>query len=304
MLMLILIICIAYLNVYIWYVLLKRFRKKDVAVQQSILKDSEIKKISKYFVNQDEKYLSSLGNGYIMNYLANQSLSKGFAVISDKRVYFRGTCFSGTGKNLKKTDEERTVDVKDITGSGFIYRRYIGILLGLIAEIIFFIFTMSLLTFLSSKKAHLNNMDIEAVIDIETSEPMAIASATTGSVASGPLSIIICILSFAIVCLLAFLAYLKMRKTFFEIQYAGGRIAFDVSFYAKAEISDFQKQLRRAKDYVSENVISTNRKMTTLQAEATIHDTADDLRKYAELLKDGLISQEEYDTLKKKLLGL
>lgn len=59
MLMLILIICIAYLNVYIWYVLLKRFRKKDVAVQQSILKDSEIKKISKYFVNQDEKYLSS-----------------------------------------------------------------------------------------------------------------------------------------------------------------------------------------------------------------------------------------------------
>lgn len=239
-----------------------------------------------------------------MNYLANQSLSKGFAVISDKRVYFRGTCFSGTGKNLKKTDEERTVDVKDITGSGFIYRRYIGILLGLIAEIIFFIFTMSLLTFLSSKKAHLNNMDIEAVIDIETSEPMAIASATTGSVASGPLSIIICILSFAIVCLLAFLAYLKMRKTFFEIQYAGGRIAFDVSFYAKAEISDFQKQLRRAKDYVSENVISTNRKMTTLQAEATIHDTADDLRKYAELLKDGLISQEEYDTLKKKLLGL
>ena len=30
----------------------------------------------------------------------------------------------------------------------------------------------------------------------------------------------------------------------------------------------------------------------------------DDLRKYADLLKEGLISQEEYDAMKKKILGL
>lgn len=32
--------------------------------------------------------------------------------------------------------------------------------------------------------------------------------------------------------------------------------------------------------------------------------TADELRKYAELLKDGMISQEDYDAMKRKLLGL
>ncbi len=60
------------------------------------------------------------------------SLFYKFAVISNKRVYFRGSCFSGQGKSLVKTDEERTVDIKDVTGSGFIYRRYLGILLGLL----------------------------------------------------------------------------------------------------------------------------------------------------------------------------
>ena len=66
-----------------------------------------------------------------MNFLANGTLKRGFAVISNKRVYFRGSCYSGQGKSLVKTNEERTVDIKDVTGSGFIYRRYLGVLIGL-----------------------------------------------------------------------------------------------------------------------------------------------------------------------------
>lgn len=112
--------------------ILNRWRKKGTSeVKQYTLKDNEIRKFSEYFISRDEKYVSSLGNGYIMNYLANGSLSNGFAVISDKRVYFRGSCFTGQGKSLRRTDEERTVDIKDVTGSGFIYRTYVGVLVGL-----------------------------------------------------------------------------------------------------------------------------------------------------------------------------
>ena len=95
----------------------------------------------------------------------------------------------------------------------------------------------------------------------------------------------------------------------FQIQYAGGFIAFDVSYYAKAEIGDFQKQLRRTKDYVEEvkttvNVAPAPAPVQTETPQTTQSSTPDELRKYADLLKEGLISQEDYDAMKKKLLGL
>lgn len=113
------------------FILKKRKMRNTQEVTQCDLTDSDRKKFASYFVSQDEQYISSLGNGYIMNFLAGGALKRGFAVISNKRVYFRGSCFSGQGKSLVKTDEERTVDIKDVTGSGFIYRRYVGALIGL-----------------------------------------------------------------------------------------------------------------------------------------------------------------------------
>lgn len=114
----------------------KREEKNTEQLASYTLTDNEINKFTKHFITKDEKYISSLGNSYIMNFLANGNLSRGFAIISNKRVYFRGSCFNGQGKSLHKTDEERTVDIRDITGSGFIYRRYWGILLGLLSAII------------------------------------------------------------------------------------------------------------------------------------------------------------------------
>lgn len=117
-------------------ILSKRSKKNTQEVTQYTLKNNEINKLTQYFVSRDEKYISSLGNGYIMNYLVNGSLSAGFAVVSDKRVYFRGSCFSGQGKSLHRTDEERTVDIQDVTGSGFIYRTYVGVLIGLFTALL------------------------------------------------------------------------------------------------------------------------------------------------------------------------
>lgn len=107
------------------------------------------------------------------------------------------------------------------------------------------------------------------------------------------------LITFLISCFLVFLNYLKKRKTMFQIQYAGGCIAFNVSYYAKAEIDDFQKQLIRTKDLAEESTAKAAAPETPVQT-STQGNVPDDLRKYADLLKDELISQEEYDTMKKE----
>lgn len=365
-------------------VLKKKKKKTEMPeIEEYKLEDKEIEKLSQSFASRDEKYIASLGNGYIMNYLTNKGLKNGFAFLTDKRVYFKGSCLSGKGKSLVKTDEERTVDVKNITGSGFIYRRYWGVLIALI---------MSLIAVLSGtvwaavtditqrdyriKRWNQSNEKIdiwEAVLDewdtfewenyeksfvgrgiidvkgeefsvyIQSGHPnndvdvnmksneircqlvekyddektvkkavkelidkeinyykyrRGISPAIVDIITVGLFLSVI-----AIICI-GIKNYLLKRKTLFRIEYAGGCIAFDVSFYAKAEIDDFQKQLRRVKDLAEETAtIKTVAVETPIQA-PTQNSAPDDLRKYADLLKEGLISQEEYDAMKKKILGL
>lgn len=292
---------------------IKKFIKKPATeVQQSTLSDSEIKKMSEYFVNKEEKYLSSLGNGYILNFIANRTLNRGFAVISDKRVYFRGSCFSGQGKKYKKTEEERTIDIKDITGSGFIYQRYIGIILSLFATLAVFLSVIAFsINYLSTRYTRILDIDLDRysrMMNFDNNHGSFLRSTwryfehviylILGDILAG------IFIPLAVLCFLAILDYFRKRKTLFEIQYAGGNIAFDVSFYAKAEIEDFQKQLRRAKDLSEETTTVKPVAVEPVMQASSHNSAADDLRKYAELLKDGMISQEEYDAMKKKILDL
>jgi len=372
-----------------------RKRKNSSAVSAEVLDEKTISKFNSIFVNASEEYISSLGNGYILNYLANGSVKRGFAVISDKRVYFRGSCFSGSGKHLVKSDEQRTVDIKDVTGSGFIYRRYLGILLALAVAIVTLAggvveSGLGVKTFvqdLSSRKASVEYLKEEikyfedydvarAYEDLEQlkyensilddlledkapedgsfselkgnykkiNEEMNLREDRIDDIydyldytedgedylrhldkllernksrqtrefafSIGCGALVGLTFTFLISVILIFFEYLKKRKTYFEIQYSGGRIAFDVSYYALAEIEDFQKQLRRAKDLYEEistkvKVVSDVQKTEPVVEKApSSTDVSEDLRKYAKLLEDGLISQEDYDAMKKKVLGI
>lgn len=271
-------------------------QKSETNIQACKLEDRHIKQLSSSFVSKDEKFIGSMGNGYIVNYLVNHSVSKGFAFITDKRVYFKGTCLTGTGKRLTKSNEERTVDVKSITGSGFIYRNPIGLKIAAVILIV-----LGALEVLLSLLYRLLEYRLEGRIVNYNNGYWRLYKITWGGRAL-PWGFGVVILG-----ILLFLAYLLLRKTLFRIEYAGGCIAFDVSLYAKAEMDDFQKQLRRAKDLAEET--STYSAVAAPPNQAAAQSSAptsvpDDLRKYAELLKDGLISQEEYDAVKKKTLGL
>lgn len=110
------------------------------------LSEQQQKKLENLYVDQSEKYITSLGNGYLANYLTTATAKKGFAVITNKRVYFKGECLSGQGKHLTKTNEERAVDLGDITGSGFVqHRNFVYLIISAIMFIVPLLFIVSII---------------------------------------------------------------------------------------------------------------------------------------------------------------
>lgn len=91
--------------------------------------------------------------------------------------------------------------------------------------------------------------------------------------------------------------YLKSRKTLFEINYAGGKIAFNVSLYSKLEIEEFQKQLRRSKDLVVDKSSSVGGSTNNLNS-----SRADEVAKCYDLYKQGVLSKEEFERIKNKTI--
>lgn len=169
--------------------------------------NAAMQSVEQVFMDPDEKLLASLGNGYFVNLLFNR-VKKCSALLSNKRVYLKGTMYAGDGRTLFKLVEERTLDLEDITGTGFIYTRVskIMIFLGILFELL-----------------------------------MAILGGMDGELAMG-------ILAGLIPCLILIIAAFFSRKIWFFIDYAGGKIQIDAKLIGLADVQDFHKQIQRAKD--------------------------------------------------------
>lgn len=210
------------------------------------------------FLNSNEEFICALGNDYLQNFLAGGGLTKGFAVLSDKRVYFKGKCFVKNGIRYSKSTEERIVDVKDVTGSGFINKNPIW---ALVVSIYFFIciFTLFLNAIVHTDSKYLVLMFFNAAF-------------------SG----------------IFYYIYKSLKHNFFQIQYAGGVIAFETKWYGVDEAQKFQKALRLEKDKYekSKERISNDK-----------NSSADELKKYSELLNSGAITQDEFKTIKERIFN-
>lgn len=179
-------------------------------------------KFTRLFMSPNEKLVATLGNNYIQNYLHNGSVRNGFAVVSDKRAYFYGTSYTisynGRGNpNANKMSRSQVVDLKDVTGSGFIRMVNIGYAVLAWALVIISIFLIMLL------------------YDIE--EGLAVIGGLTALSA----------------LLFLIYQYYDNKLSLISIQYAGGEIAFDIRWFSGQEINNFHQQLRLAKDKAVEN---------------------------------------------------
>lgn len=178
--------------------------------------------LSQFFVNKNERLISTLGNSYIQNFISTGILSKGFSFITDKRVYFQGKSYnvfynnSGNPK-IVKNSRSQIVDLKDVTGTEIKHYNPIHYLIIAIVFFIGLIFTLSF-----GRNFYIFGYYIIPII-------------------------------------LAYVfLYFKNKISLISIQYAGGEIAFDIRWFSQNEIDNFQKQLRLAKDNVVDNPINNN----------------------------------------------
>lgn len=228
----------------------------------------------KLFVDADEKEISILGGDYLNNFLEMGTLECGFCVVSDKRVYFRGKCYHKTNNHYRSSYEERMVDLKDVTGTGFVESKNLLLMVLAIISTIYLIFCL-----LSDK----SGSSLRNISNILTSTKLTIEVEST--------NLIIAI----ILCIGFWTAYFIVETRLFEISFAGGKIAFKASNYNMSEMQEFQKELRRAKDEYTET--------TSVMPSGKNGSCAAEIKKFKELLDMGAITQEEYDIAKKEILS-
>lgn len=221
-------------------------------------------KFKGFFMSPQEKLVTILGNSYLESFFHNGSVTKGFVVASDKRVYFQGKkYYINEVGDIEETHNSRIVDLRDVIGTGFdSFADKSWIFHGIIMGIIFFFICCAIFANEAWEKG-----------------PLIIAG------------------FFLLATLYCFFQYQRSKLSLIIIQYAGGNIGYKLKWFQKQEIELFQKQLRLAKDKVVEK--EDNQIISEVQAKISI---ADELSKLADLLEKGVITQEEFEKMKKELI--
>jgi len=185
-------------------------RLKGGLIMEDISKD----KFTSFFTNPNEELICVLDNNYAINFLTHGMLTKGFTVLSDKRVYFKGKNYTRMGKKFYTTTEERIVDVKDITGTGFIYNKSHGI---------WFVGVGILVYFFMKLIAHVTSPYLEMPQWLLLVMLIAMESVVIYN-------------------------YFENKRILFEITFASGSILFNTAWLKKNEAQEFQRKIGILKD--------------------------------------------------------
>lgn len=234
-------------------------------------------KIKESFVEHDENIVGILGTNTAKTFFSTGVLGNGFAILSDKRMYFKGRCYVRAGKGFFKKMAERVVDLGDITGTGFVHNK------NMITTVLYYImFIISCGLYIS-----LPFWGIYYATGKQWAKKVA----------------------WGIQCLwwpmpLLYIINKAFNYSLFEVSYAGGGIAFDLSWITKTDSDDFQKSLQKAKSNYKKKMQQETKyeyapPISHIKQEKSIPEQ---LKEYKELLDSGIITQEEFDTKKKELL--
>lgn len=216
--------------------------------------------ITDIFASPDEQLAAVLGTHAAQSFFTTGVLGNGFIVLSDRRVYFRGRCLKRVGKRFTYIREDRTVDVENVTGTGFvhfdhIWMKVVGIILAVFTAFIFIGTLFSL-------------DDRDAWIPALVALGLGLATA------------------------FFFWRYKATKKTVFEVAFAGGGFGLDMRWMSPEESANFQKAIKMVGD--------ERRRQERMYGNGT--SAATELSRLAELVEKGLLSREEFEAQKARLL--
>lgn len=107
------------------------------AAYKKQMEDSRIKNVSDIIVDPQEKNVAVIGSSYLDSMIHGGGLKKGFGILTDRRFYFKGKCFTKILGHRNLIEEEYTVDLENVTATGFVYnKRYMLLILGIILFIV------------------------------------------------------------------------------------------------------------------------------------------------------------------------
>lgn len=223
-----------------------------------------------FFVSDTESAVAILGSRYVEQYLSDGSLPGGFVVVTQLRAYFKGMSnYRDYNGHFKKQTQEKVVDLKDITGTGYITFKRTGMFVASIILLLVGFFIM---------------------IGSGGEEPSLSIGFT-------------CL----IVGIIFIIVYNCTKSTYFMIEFSGGNICFESKWYGKTVVDTFQNNLQKAVLDIRKNGLEqasvapvvTDKPTTPVEA----NGKAETLREYAKLKEDGLISEEEYQQMKAELIS-
>lgn len=171
-------------------------------------RNGTIHDVHEIFINADEQQKAVIGGGYLSNLLKTGVLGMGFGILTNRRLYYRGKCFYKMGKHYLKTDEDRTVDLQDITSTGFTFTKRLWLLL---IAVVVLISSIILLGFWGSEGIFFTLM----------------------------------IFLFGIALLMAY-NYFSIAT--YNITFAGGSLSLRASDYGIEKVREFDKTLHQVKD--------------------------------------------------------
>lgn len=113
--------------------------------QEKAARRAEAAKKDAVFVDQSETAIATLGTNFAQNVLAGGKVKQGSAILTEKRLYYKGDLFSGSGKSLMSIKGEYIVPVEDISMTSFVHGEHtggklFGLLLLVVGAALFFLF--------------------------------------------------------------------------------------------------------------------------------------------------------------------
>lgn len=168
-------------------------------------------------IDQSERIVATIGSGYLQNFLSGGSVGSGIGVLTQKRFYYKGRNFSGTGKGAAATTEEGVVSIEDVTFTRFSFTSAVGFLITAIL--------LAVAGFLT--------LQITGDYGWDEFEIGAILAQWAAA-------------------LFFFVKYFINRHSLFLIAFPGGSFGFNVRYYPASDIRDFQRQLHLLKDHIKE----------------------------------------------------
>ena len=181
---------------------------------QAVAQPVESANSGNLFFDPNEKKVAVLGSSFLRNYLNAGEMSNGSCVLSDKRVFY-----NREGGHLTKTVEESTIDIKDITASGFSKSSKVGFLIAGVFLLIAAAFLLILSMSGAGDEVFFMSL-LPAILGVAT-----------------------------------LVIYALTKIKLFYIAFAGGKIAFKASDYSQKEMQEFQRALRLTIDAYGKKIL-------------------------------------------------